>query len=60
MIDSEKEIKGHFSFQRPVISTGRSKGVTFPSDLSEFYGLKKGKILRFIPESKKEMRVVVQ
>ncbi|MFH1256962.1 MAG: YgiT-type zinc finger protein [Candidatus Diapherotrites archaeon] len=51
--------KKQLSFKRQIISTGGSLAITFPSDLSEYYGLEKGEKVRLIPESAKEIRLVI-
>lgn len=47
-----------FSFKRQVIKTGRSLAITIPTDLSEFYHLKKGSIVTLSPESGNKVEIV--
>ncbi len=57
---SLKEARKQFKLKRKIISTGGSLAITLPSDLSEFYRLKKGQSIQIIPESEKEMKIMVQ
>jgi YgiT-type zinc finger domain-containing protein len=59
MVDeSTKRAQKAFAFNRRIISTGGSLGITFPSDLSEYYHLNKGKNVRIIPEGKGSIRIL--
>jgi len=64
MVDAGLELaKGafaQFNFERQVISTGGSLGITFPGDLSKHYKLKKGSMIRLVPKSKNEITLFTQ
>ena len=51
-------INNKFVFQRLIINAGRSLAVTIPSDLAQYYNLKKGEKIRIIPEGKKELKIM--
>lgn len=53
------ELKKAFYFNRQVISTGGSLGITFPADLSDYYNLHKGEKVQLIPESRQEIKIRV-
>ncbi len=53
------QAKQYFKFNRKLISTGGSIAITLPSDLSDYYKLKKGEQVQIIPQSKKEMKIVI-
>ena len=40
-----------FFFKRPIINAGRSLAITLPSDIVHKYSLKKGNIIKIIPEN---------
>jgi len=52
--------KKQFHFNRNLISTGGSIGVTFPTDLTAFYSLQKGEQVKIIPKSKKEISIILE
>ena len=52
-------INSKFSFSRPLINAGRSLAITIPKDIIENYGLKKGKMIRLVPESKNKIELVI-
>ena len=52
--------KKGFNFQRQVISTGGSLAITLPTDLSKHYNLKKGSVVKVIPFSKNEIRILTK
>ncbi|HZX20582.1 MAG TPA: YgiT-type zinc finger protein [archaeon] len=59
MVDeSIKRAKKAFVFNRQIISTGGSLGITFPSDLSEYYKLGKGKNVSIIPENENTIKII--
>ena len=58
MRETEKRLNT-FSMKRPVISTGRSLAITFPSDLIEYYSIKKGTSVQIIPESRNIIKLVL-
>lgn len=61
MLDAALErAKKEFGFKRQVISTGGSLGVTFPSDLSQYYKLSKGENIKLVPKSKKEISTIIE
>ena len=55
-----QKAKSQFKFERKIISTGGSFAITMPPDLSSFYKLKKGGKIQIIPQSAKEMKVIVE
>lgn len=59
MLQAEKELKTHFAFNRPVISSGRSLVITLPTDLVAFYKLKKGTTVKLVPEDNKTVKLVI-
>lgn len=59
MLQTEKELKTHFAFNRPIISTGRSLAITLPTDLVDFYKLKKGTTVRLVPEDNRTVKLVI-
>ena len=58
MKETEKQINV-FSFVRPIVSTGRSLAITFPTELTRFLKLKKGKKVQLIPESKQVIKIKI-
>ncbi|MBN2127203.1 MAG: YgiT-type zinc finger protein [Candidatus Diapherotrites archaeon] len=61
MVDaSVKKAKEAFTFKRQIISTGGSLGITFPSDLSEYYGLNQGTRVSIIPKNKNTIEIITQ
>jgi len=61
IVDSTLEkAKNQFNFSRQIISTGGSLGVTFPSDLSTYYKLKKNSKIDLIPQGPKEIKIIIQ
>ena len=59
MVDeSVKRARKDFVFNRQIISTGGSLGITFPSDLSEYYKLGKGKNVSIIPEDENTIKII--
>jgi hypothetical protein len=52
--------KEYFNFQRQIISTGGSLGITFPGDLSSYCKLKKGSVVNIFPLSKNEIRIITK
>ena len=59
MVDeSAKRAKKAFVFNRQIISTGGSLGITFPADLSEYYKLGKGKSVSIIPEDENTIKII--
>ena len=52
-----EQINTKFKFKRPIINAGRSLAVTLPADLVEFYNLKKGEKIEFIPENRHELKI---
>lgn len=57
---STKLLEAQFHFNRQLISTGGSLAVTLPPDLTEYCGLEKGKTVKLIPKSKKEISIIVE
>jgi hypothetical protein len=57
MRETESKVSG-FSFGKQVISTGRSLAITIPSEIVEFYSMKKGTKVRMIPENRNTMKIV--
>ncbi|MFH1588792.1 MAG: YgiT-type zinc finger protein [Candidatus Diapherotrites archaeon] len=61
MVDaSAKRAKEAFKFKRQIISTGGSLGITFPSDLTEYYGLNQGTKVNIIPKNKNTIEIITQ
>lgn len=59
MVDeSAKRAKKAFVFNRQIISTGGSLGITFPSGLSEYYKLGKGKNVSIVPEDENTIKII--
>lgn len=59
MIDkSMKKAGENFNFSKQIISTGRSLAITLPTDLLEFYKLRKGSKIRLVPSGKNEIRII--
>jgi len=48
-----------FNFSRRIVSTGGSLAITFPSDLTKFYKLKKGEKIKLIPEGERSLKVQI-
>lgn len=59
MQELSEQLNTKFVFQRPVINAGRSLAITLPSDLVQYYKLKKGEKIKLIPESRKEIKIKV-
>ncbi|MFH1257053.1 MAG: hypothetical protein V1494_07240 [Candidatus Diapherotrites archaeon] len=59
MQDLSEQINTKFVFQRPIINAGRSLAITLPADIVQFYGLKKGKKIKIMPENKHTLKVKV-
>lgn len=60
MLDSNLKLaKKQFHFNRNLISTGGSIGVTFPTDLTTYYKLEKGEQVKIIPKSRKEISILL-
>lgn len=57
MRELSDQLHSKFFFQRAIINAGRSLGFTLPTDLVQFYNLKKGERITIIPESRKEFKV---
>ncbi len=55
-----KRAKETFKFKRQIISTGGSLGITFPPDLSEYYGLTQGTKINIIPKNKNTIEIITQ
>ncbi len=53
-------INSKFVFQRPIINAGRSLAITLPSDLVQYYNLKKGEKIKLIPENRKEIKLAIE
>ena len=61
MVDQTlQKAKSQFRFERKVVSTGGSLAITMPSDLSAYYKLKKGGKIQIVPQSAKEMKIVIE
>lgn len=56
---AEQTLRKAFFFKRNLISTGGSLAITLPTDLSKYYSLKKGKSIELVPESEKEIKLIV-
>jgi len=59
MQDLSDLINNKFVFQRSIINAGRSLAITIPSDLAQYYNLKKGEKIKIIPEGKKEIKLLL-
>ena len=55
-----EQINERFTFERPIINAGRSLAITLPSDIVQFYKLKKGGKIRIIPENKRELKIKIE
>ncbi|MFH1588771.1 MAG: hypothetical protein ABIA76_05535 [Candidatus Diapherotrites archaeon] len=60
MQELSNQINSKFVFKRPIINAGRSLAITLPSDLVNYYDLKKGEKIKLIPENRKEIRIAVE
>src|SRR3989344_1474872 len=60
MKELDEQLQFRFRFQRSIIHAGRSLAITLPTDLVEFYNLKKGEKLTLIPDGKKQLRIKIQ
>jgi len=57
---AEQKLRKAFFFRRQIITTGGSLGITFPSDLMEYYGLNKGSHVSIVPENKNTIKIITQ
>ncbi len=57
--EAEKNIRAAFHFTRRIVSTGRSLAVTLPPDLTGYYKLGKGKKITLVPESEKQIKILL-
>ncbi|MBU0635483.1 AbrB/MazE/SpoVT family DNA-binding domain-containing protein, partial [Candidatus Micrarchaeota archaeon] len=60
MQELSNQINTRFVFKRPIINAGRSLAITLPSDIVQYYNLKKGEKIQIIPKNQKELKVIVQ
>ncbi|MFH1587465.1 MAG: YgiT-type zinc finger protein [Candidatus Diapherotrites archaeon] len=60
MEELSEQINTKFVFRRPIINAGRSLALTLPSDLVQYYNLKKGEKIKLIPENKKEIKIRIE
>ncbi|MBU0635558.1 AbrB/MazE/SpoVT family DNA-binding domain-containing protein [Candidatus Micrarchaeota archaeon] len=60
MQELSNQINTKFVFKRPIINAGRSLAITLPSDIVQYYKLKKGEKIQIIPKNQKELKVIVQ
>ncbi|MCR4336064.1 MAG: YgiT-type zinc finger protein [archaeon] len=60
MAELSNQINNNFVFSRPIINAGRSLAITLPSDIVQYYHLKKGEKIKLIPENKKEIRLKIE
>jgi len=51
------KINSNFVFQRPIINAGRSLAITIPSDITQFYKLKKGMRIKIMPENRHTLKL---
>lgn len=59
MAELSGQINSKFVFHRLIINAGRSLAITLPSDIVQFYQLKKGKKIKITPEDRHTLRVSV-
>ncbi|MFH0714717.1 MAG: YgiT-type zinc finger protein [Candidatus Diapherotrites archaeon] len=60
MQELSDQVNSKFVFKRPIINAGRSLAVTLPSDLVQYYKLKKGLKIKIIPKGKKEIQIKLE
>lgn len=60
MQELSDEINSKFCFSRPVIAAGRSLAITLPKDLIEYCKIKKGKLVKLIPETKHRIGLIIE
>jgi len=60
MNELSEQINTRFIFQRPIINAGRSLAITLPSDIVQYYHLKKGEKIKLIPENKKQIKIQIE
>ena len=57
MAELGEQINSTFAFQRPIINAGRSLAITIPTDLAQYYKLKKGRKSKNRP--RKQIKIVI-
>ena len=60
MQELSNELNSKFSFMRPVITAGRSLAITLPKDLIEYCKIKKGRLIKLVPETRNKIELIIE
>jgi len=48
-----------FSFEKPIIISGRSLAITLPADIVKEYKLKRGHKIKIVPETRNALKIMI-